>query len=72
MTDIDNATATELVDAIVDAMQHEDDLAVRALVVRLTQVDREAARRLVRSSAFIGWHVRYYRQRWLTGTDQPA
>ena len=65
MTDIDNATAEDLGAAISDAMQHGDDPAVRALVVRLTQVDREAARLLVRSAAFMAWHLRYYRQRWV-------
>lgn len=65
MTDIDNATTGDLVEAILDAMKHEDDRAVQALVVRLTQIDRELARGIVRSAPFMAWHLRYYRQRWI-------
>jgi hypothetical protein len=65
MTDIDNVTAAELVEAITDAMEHDDDPAVCALVIRLTQVDRERAREFVRSLTFWSWQLRYFRQRWL-------
>lgn len=64
MTHLD-ATPADLRAAILDAAEHGDEPAVRALVVALAQVDQPGARELVRSAEFVGWCFRNYRQRWI-------
>lgn len=60
------ATPDELVDAVVDAMKHDDQPAVFALTIALTRLDRAMAERLVRSSDFrMWWELRDWRRRYL-------
>lgn len=51
MTCLD-ASAEDILDAVLDAVKHDDVPAVRALTVALARVDREMTKRLVRSSDY--------------------
>lgn len=62
MIDLD-VTIDDLLDAVLDAIKHNDEPAVRALTVAIAQADRDVAKRLVRSAEFRSyWEWRDWRK----------